>query len=220
MAALHPRAKPAGPSLEDSFLRLAVNKHPAERGNENIDSKKVPAASKVNAASSSSSSSASAHQVSRPALSASHPSHHEQNKKTIQHQNEKDALLPVDSDIGLYDGGFERPEDDSERSVELRRGEAARVLDLDRGNAAGHPVSSWKLAAFELGRPLGRGKFGRVYMVRTLREPRFILALKCLHKAEIIESKVEKQVRREIEIQSNLRWVCGLRRYTTCHTEA
>lgn len=42
-------------------------------------------------------------------------------------------------------------------------------------------------------------------MVRTLCEPRFILALKCLHKAEIIDSKVEKQVRREIEIQSNLR---------------
>lgn len=33
----------------------------------------------------------------------------------------------------------------------------------------------------------------------------YILALKCLYKAEIVENRVEKQVRREIEIQSNLR---------------
>ena len=44
-------------------------------------------------------------------------------------------------------------------------------------------------------------------MVRTKREPKFILALKCLYKKELVQSKVEKQVRREIEIQSNLRCV-------------
>jgi aurora kinase len=61
------------------------------------------------------------------------------------------------------------------------------------------------LASFEMGRPLGKGKFGRVYMVRTKAEPRFILALKCLYKSELVQAKVEKQLRREIEIQSNLR---------------
>ncbi|KAK9896445.1 kinase-like protein, partial [Cystobasidium minutum MCA 4210] len=81
------------------------------------------------------------------------------------------------------------------------------------------PIRQWKLSSFELGRPLGKGKFGRVYMVRTLCEPRFILALKCLHKAEIIESKVEKQVRREIEIQSNLRHPNILRLYGYFHDE-
>lgn len=43
-------------------------------------------------------------------------------------------------------------------------------------------------------------------MVRTKREPKYILALKCLYKSEIVQSKVEKQIRREIEIQQNLRW--------------
>jgi hypothetical protein len=43
-------------------------------------------------------------------------------------------------------------------------------------------------------------------MVRTKTEPRYILALKCLYKEEIVMSKVEKQIRREIEIQSNLRF--------------
>lgn len=57
---------------------------------------------------------------------------------------------------------------------------------------------------FEIGRPLGKGKFGRVYLARE-RSTGFICALKVLHKNELQQGKVEKQVRREIEIQSNLR---------------
>ena len=64
---------------------------------------------------------------------------------------------------------------------------------------------SLSLPAFTIGRPLGKGKFGRVYLARTKAAPHFIVALKCLHKAEIVQGKVEKQVRREIEIQQNLR---------------
>jgi aurora kinase len=60
------------------------------------------------------------------------------------------------------------------------------------------------LGMFEIGRPLGKGKFGRVYLARE-RSTGFICALKVLHKSELQEGKVEKQVRREIEIQSNLR---------------
>ncbi|KFX88179.1 hypothetical protein O988_09135 [Pseudogymnoascus sp. VKM F-3808] len=60
------------------------------------------------------------------------------------------------------------------------------------------------LGMFEIGRPLGKGKFGRVYLARE-RSTGFICALKVLHKSELQQGKVEKQVRREIEIQSNLR---------------
>lgn len=60
------------------------------------------------------------------------------------------------------------------------------------------------LGMFEIGRPLGKGKFGRVYLARD-RASGFICALKVLHKTELQQGKVEKQVRREIEIQSNLR---------------
>lgn len=60
------------------------------------------------------------------------------------------------------------------------------------------------LGMFEIGRPLGKGKFGRVYLARE-RATGFICALKVLHKNELQQGKVEKQVRREIEIQSNLR---------------
>ncbi|KAI8626846.1 Pkinase-domain-containing protein [Xylariaceae sp. FL1651] len=60
------------------------------------------------------------------------------------------------------------------------------------------------LGMFEIGRPLGKGKFGRVYLARE-RSSGFICALKVLHKSELSHGRVEKQVRREIEIQSNLR---------------
>ncbi|KAF2623690.1 serine/threonine-protein kinase-like protein [Macroventuria anomochaeta] len=61
----------------------------------------------------------------------------------------------------------------------------------------------WHLGMFEIGKPLGKGKFGRVYLAKE-RASGFVCALKVLHKSEIQQGKVEKQVRREIEIQSHL----------------
>ncbi|GKZ19496.1 spindle assembly checkpoint kinase [Aspergillus brasiliensis] len=60
------------------------------------------------------------------------------------------------------------------------------------------------LGMFEIGKALGKGKFGRVYLARE-RDSGFVCALKVLHKNEIQHGRVEKQVAREIEIQSNLR---------------
>ena len=57
---------------------------------------------------------------------------------------------------------------------------------------------------FEIGKPLGKGKFGRVYLAKH-KTTGFVCALKVLHKKELQTSKVEKQLRRETEIQSNLR---------------
>ncbi|GAP89281.1 putative AUR protein kinase [Rosellinia necatrix] len=65
-------------------------------------------------------------------------------------------------------------------------------------------IKHFHLGMFEIGRPLGKGKFGRVYLARE-RTSGFICALKVLHKSELSQGRVEKQVRREIEIQSNLR---------------
>lgn len=61
----------------------------------------------------------------------------------------------------------------------------------------------WHLGMFEIGKPLGKGKFGRVYLAKE-RSTGFVCALKVMHKNEIQQGKVEKQVRREIEIQSHL----------------
>ena len=72
------------------------------------------------------------------------------------------------------------------------------------------------LGMFEIGKPLGKGKFGRVYLARE-RSSGFVCALKTLHKSEIQQGKVEKQVRREIEIQSNLRHPNIVRLYGHFH---
>ncbi|KAG1743211.1 kinase-like protein [Suillus paluster] len=119
-------------------------------------------------------------------------------------------------DIGKYDGGLEL---DNEKRGEKVFGEAAEALALDSSVSRTRPTREWSLPSFEIGRPLGKGKFGRVYMVRTKCEPQYILALKTLYKSEIIQSRVEKQIRREIEIQQNLRHPNVLRLYGYFHDE-
>lgn len=74
----------------------------------------------------------------------------------------------------------------------------------------------WHLGMFEIGKPLGKGKFGRVYLAKE-RSTGFVCALKVLHKSELQQGKVEKQVRREIEIHSHLRHPNILRFYGHFH---
>ncbi|KAI0137964.1 kinase-like protein [Hypoxylon sp. NC0597] len=60
------------------------------------------------------------------------------------------------------------------------------------------------LGMFEIGKPLGKGKFGRVYLAKH-RPSGFICALKVLDKNEIKREKAETHVRREIEVHSQIR---------------
>lgn len=62
----------------------------------------------------------------------------------------------------------------------------------------------WTLNDFEIGCPLGRGKFGRVYLARE-KTTKYMVALKTLYKVELVRGRVEKQVMREIEIQTHLK---------------
>jgi len=59
------------------------------------------------------------------------------------------------------------------------------------------------LQDFEIGKPLGEGKFGHVYLARTAKEKR-IFALKVIHRKQIEEEKMEGQVDRETEIHLGL----------------
>lgn len=78
------------------------------------------------------------------------------------------------------------------------------------------PAKRWVLDDFEIGRPLGTGKFGRVYLAREKRT-HFIVALKVLYKSQIQKAGVERQLQREIEIQSHLRHPNILRLYGYFH---
>nr|BAF44482.1 aurora kinase 2 splicing variant [Arabidopsis thaliana] len=70
----------------------------------------------------------------------------------------------------------------------------------------------WTTSDFDIGKPLGRGKFGHVYLAREKRSDH-IVALKVLFKAQLQQSQVEHQLRREVEIQSHLRHPNILRLY-------
>ncbi|XP_006868323.1 PREDICTED: aurora kinase C [Chrysochloris asiatica] len=69
---------------------------------------------------------------------------------------------------------------------------------------------------FEIGRPLGKGKFGNVYLAR-LKENHFLVALKVLFKSQIEKEGLEHQLRREIEIQAHLQHPNILRLYNYFH---
>ncbi|KAB0367539.1 hypothetical protein FD755_020863, partial [Muntiacus reevesi] len=74
------------------------------------------------------------------------------------------------------------------------------------------PKRSFTIDDFEIGRPLGKGKFGNVYLARE-KKSHFIVALKVLFKSQIEKEGVEHQLRREIEIQAHLQHPNILRLY-------
>ncbi|KAF2226784.1 kinase-like domain-containing protein [Elsinoe ampelina] len=99
-----------------------------------------------------------------------------------------------------------------------RNSDAERKSDSSNYSAPAQPTmpKQFHLGMFEIGKPLGKGKFGRVYLARE-KSTGFVCALKVLHKSELQQGKVEKQVRREIEIQSNLAHPNILRLYGHFH---
>ncbi|KAG4970517.1 hypothetical protein GLYMA_13G138400v4 [Glycine max] len=74
----------------------------------------------------------------------------------------------------------------------------------------------WSLEDFEIGKPLGRGKFGRVYVAREVKS-KFVVALKVIFKEQIDKYRVHHQLRREMEIQTSLRHANILRLYGWFH---
>jgi len=91
---------------------------------------------------------------------------------------------------------------------------ASTLEDLGEG------VDGWRysLEDIDVGKRLGAGKFGSVYMARC-RKSNWIFVLKVLDKRQLIRHGVEHQVRREIEIQAHCRHVNILRLYNFFHDE-
>ncbi|KAI8074403.1 Anthranilamide 10 bound To Auroraa [Gongronella butleri] len=76
----------------------------------------------------------------------------------------------------------------------------------------------WSVNDFEVGRELGTGNFGHVYLARE-KASGYIVALKVLYKEEVIGHHVERQLQREIEIQSKLKHSNILRMYGFFHDD-
>lgn len=61
----------------------------------------------------------------------------------------------------------------------------------------------WSVNDFDIGRKLGRGKFGKVYLARE-KKSSLLVAIKVLWKKQLSIHKMELQLRREIEILLNV----------------
>ena len=83
---------------------------------------------------------------------------------------------------------------------------------VDKESMMSAKMSHWLIDDFEIGKPLGKGKFGNVFLARE-KKSRYIVALKVLFKSQLQKGGVEHQLRREVEIQAHLRHPNILRLY-------
>jgi serine/threonine protein kinase len=67
-------------------------------------------------------------------------------------------------------------------------------------------TKEWTLSDFEIGKLLGQGKYGNVYVVRE-KSTGFICAMKVLVKCYLLRECCEKQIIREIDILMNMKFV-------------
>lgn len=74
----------------------------------------------------------------------------------------------------------------------------------------------WSINDFEIGKPLGKGKFGRVYLARESKS-KYIVALKVIFKEQIEKYRLHHQLKREMDIQFILRHPNILRLYGWFH---
>ena len=126
--------------------------------------------------------------------------------------NASAAMMPAEASSKQQSQQQSQPiaidDDDTTNNAELEAAFLAKNAEEDAAKAG----TRWTLNDFEIGKPLGRGKFGKVYLARE-RRTKYIVALKVLSKSQLLKSGVEHQLRREIEIQAHLRHRHILRMY-------
>ncbi|KAL9130483.1 MAG: hypothetical protein Q9217_001355 [Psora testacea] len=158
----------------------------------------------------------------------SNPNHTNLLKIAIQNNNNANAKFTTTTTIGIAsqashwrgstaDQPSTSPKKGTSTSNSARCSDETVVQRLPNAFMYEQPQpKTFHLGMFEIGKPLGKGKFGRVYLAKE-RSTGFVCALKVLHKSELQQGKVEKQVRREIDIHSRLRHPNILRFYGHFH---
>eukprot|EP01066_Platyproteum_vivax_P016920 Platyproteum_vivax@DN7255_c0_g1_i1.p1 len=112
----------------------------------------------------------------------------------------KKSLCSLQEDVELTN--------ENQPPLSMRFPSHAKVDDM----AAEFPVLDWKRSDFDIGCPLGNGRFGSVYLARE-RRTNFLVALKAVYKSQLIKSGIWLKFHREIEIQAHLRHPNILRLY-------
>lgn len=97
----------------------------------------------------------------------------------------------------------------------MRRSESNKAAPAP---ATSSQLRKWSLDDFEIGKPLGKGKFGRVYLAREIKS-KYIVALKVIFKQQIEKYRLSHQLKREMEIQMSLNHPNVLRLYGWFHDD-
>lgn len=90
------------------------------------------------------------------------------------------------------------------RSLMVKKPNTAHGTRVPILNDHNDKFENMTLQDFEIGKILGKGKFGKVYCVKH-RETGLICALKAMEKKEIVQYTIQKQFRREVEIQGSFK---------------
>ncbi|GMI19986.1 hypothetical protein TrCOL_g6701 [Triparma columacea] len=80
-------------------------------------------------------------------------------------------------------------------------------------------AKNWELNDFVIGKALGKGKFGNVYLAKE-KKSKLNVALKVLFKNQMVSGSAPLLLRREVEIQSRLDHVCILRLFGYFHNQS
>lgn len=99
----------------------------------------------------------------------------------------------------------QKPNNQQNEEIRDKSKDVQKVSDTANTNKENQKEKKWVLTDFDIGRPLGKGKFGNVYLAREKRT-KFIIAMKVLFKSQISDANITHQVIREIEIQTHLRY--------------
>lgn len=99
----------------------------------------------------------------------------------------------------------QKPNNQQNEEIRNKSKDVQKVSDTANTNKENQKEKKWVLTDFDIGRPLGKGKFGNVYLAREKRT-KFIIAMKVLFKSQISDANITHQVIREIEIQTHLRY--------------
>jgi len=99
----------------------------------------------------------------------------------------------------------EENKETDEQSKNQKSQKSGPITNVNSANEKDESQKKWVLTDFDIGRPLGKGKFGNVYLAREKRS-KFVIAMKVLYRSQIDNANISHQVRREIEIQTHLRY--------------
>ncbi|GAB9472381.1 hypothetical protein Gpo141_00009561 [Globisporangium polare] len=100
--------------------------------------------------------------------------------------------------------GYQAQQEAAQYSSAQQQQQAQHQQELQQQQQQQQAQKAWSLQDFEIGRELGQGKFGQVYLARE-KNSKMVVALKVLVKEQLKAAGVAHQLKKEVEIHSRIR---------------